>query len=303
MKDQPLDEAVARRFLLGQLPPEEQARIEELAFTDVDAFAFLESVEDDLIDEFIQGDLSAAEKRRFESHFLSLPGRRNNLQTSRALQQHLDSIKIHDRKGFSIRAWFNLKPWWVRLAITATAALVLVIIAIWIYVRGREVTHPVPLQAGSDKPAAKPSPEFKVSPLVEPTTAPVHAENKRKVLTPEKQKNSATYALLSPSAAVRGESVQHLPVPPGTSNVTFELALITAREFRKYEAVLENEAGTVLKRWSNLKAEQLTSGKALKVEVPGTLLKNEEFYRFILSGVSAKGETEVVAHYPFEVSK
>jgi hypothetical protein len=258
-----------------------------------------------LIDEFIQGDLSAAEKRRFESHFLSLPGRRNNLQTSRALQQHLDSIKIHDRKGFSIRAWFNLKPWWVRLAITATAtaALVLVIIAIWIYVRGREVTHPVPLQAGSDKPAAKPSPDFKVSPLVEPTTAPVHAENKRKALTPEKQKNSATYALLSPSAAVRGESVQHLPVPPGTSNVTVELALITDRNFGKYEAVLENEVGTALKRWSNLKAEQLTSGKALKIAVPGALLKHEEFYRFIVSGVSAKGEGEVVAQYPFEVSK
>ena len=85
--------------------------------------------------------------------------------------------------------------------------------------------------------------------------------------------------------------------------MTLELALITERNFRKYEAVLGNEAGTVLKRWSNLKAEQLTSGKALKLAVPAALLKHEEFYRIIVSGVSAKGETEVVAHYPFEVSK
>src|SRR5689334_1730056 len=115
MKDQLLDEAVARRFLLGQLPPEEQGRIEESTSEDVDTFTFLETVEDDLIDEFIQGDLSAEEKQRFENHFLSLPGRRNNLQVSRVLQQHLDTIKIRDRKGFSIRAWFSLKPWWVRL--------------------------------------------------------------------------------------------------------------------------------------------------------------------------------------------
>jgi hypothetical protein len=304
MKDQLIDEAVARRFLLGQLPPEEQGRIEELAFEDVDTFAFLETVEDDLIDEFIQGDLSAEEKLRFENHFLSLPGRRNNLQVSRALQRHLDTIKIRDRKGFSIRAWFDLKPWWFRLALTATAAVLLVIIAIWIYVRAREVTHPAPLQAGPAKPTAKPSPEFKVSPLVEPTTSPVHAENKPKNLAPERQKKSATYALLSPSAAVRGEGgVQHLRVPPGASSMTVELALITERNFRKYEAVLENEAGTVLKRWSNLKAEQLTSGRALKIMVPAALLKHEEFYRMIVSGVTAKGETEVVAQYPFEVSK
>lgn len=305
MKDQLLlDEALARRFLLGQLPPEEQERIEELAFEDVDTFAFLETVEDELIDEFIQGDLSAEEKQRFENHFLSLPGRRNNLQVSRALQQHLDTIKIRDSKRFSLRAWFSLKPWWFRLALTATAALVFVIIAIWIYVRGREVTHPVPLQAGPGKPAAKPSPEFKVSPVMEPTTPPVHAENKPKNLPPEKPKKSpSTYALLSPSAAVRGEDVQHLAVPPGTPSVTLELALITERSFRKYEAALENEAGTLLKRWSNLKAEQLTSGRALKIAVPSALLKHEEFYRIVVSGVSAKGETEVVAQYPFEVSK
>ena len=85
--------------------------------------------------------------------------------------------------------------------------------------------------------------------------------------------------------------------------MTVELALITETDFHKYEAVLENEAGTVLKRWSNLKAERLTSGKALKITVPGTLLKQQEFYRWIVTGVSAHGETEVVAHYPFIVSK
>lgn len=302
MKDQLTDEAVARRFLLGQLPPEEQERIEELAFADVDTFAFLETVEDDLIDEFIQGDLSAEEKQRFENHFLSLPGRRNNLQVSRALQQHLDTMKIRDRKGFSILAWFSLKPWWFRLALTATAAVLLVIIAIWIYVRAREVTHPAPLQAGPGNPTAKPGPEFKVSPLVEPTTSPVHAENKPKSPTPERQKKSAPYALLSPSAAVRGQDVRHLSVPHGTSSMTIELALITEKNFRKYEAVLENAAGMMLKRWSNLKAEQLKSGKALKIVVPATLLKHEEFYRVTVSGVSSEGKTEV-AQYPFEVSK
>src|SRR5690349_5837779 len=83
MKEQVLDDVLARRFLLGQLSPDEQGRIEEWAFEDPDTFTFLESVEDDLIDEFIHGDLSTAEERQFKSHFLCLPGSRNNVKISR----------------------------------------------------------------------------------------------------------------------------------------------------------------------------------------------------------------------------
>src|ERR1041385_537041 len=90
MKEQMLDDVEARRFLLGQLPPEEQGRIEELAFENPDTFTFLQSVENDLIDEFIQGDLSPVEEQQFKKHFLSLPGSRNNLKISRMLQQHFD---------------------------------------------------------------------------------------------------------------------------------------------------------------------------------------------------------------------
>ena len=64
-----------------------------------------------------------------------------------------------------------------------------------------------------------------------------------------------------------------------------------------YEAVLEDEAGKMLQRWSNLKVKRL----ALQIKVPVTLLKPQEFYRIVVSGVSLKGETEEIARYQFEV--
>lgn len=310
MREQLLDDVAARRFLLGQLSPEEQGRIEELAFEDPDTFTFLESVEDDLIDEFIQGDLSADEEQQFKNHFLSLPGRRSNLKISRLLQRHLDKIPdVPRRKTFSFSAWFPFLNWfklqrpWLKVSVVAGAALVLVLFALWIITVYLQVTKPVPIQAGPDKPAALPSPSFEASPSLTPTGSPVHVENKPKSLTPEKQRRLPTYALLLPSASPRGEGGQQLKLAADASRVTIELALITQRNFKSYEAALEDETGRVLQRWHNLEEESLTSGKALKIELAAGLLKPQEFYRIVVSGINAEEKPEEIARYPFEVKQ
>lgn len=309
MREQLLDDVAARRFLLGQLSPEEQGRIEELAFEDPHTFAFLESIEDDLIDEFIQGDLSADEEQQFKTHFLSLPGRRNNLKISRVLQRHLEKIPDPHRKGFSFPDWISFLDWfklqsaWLKISVAAVATGVLFIVAVWIVIRIWEATRPAPIQAGPDRQEAIPSPSFNVSPSLVPTSSPTHVENKPKSLTPERKKEVTAYALLSPSAAPRSEGVQQLPVARDSPSMTIELALITQKNFKTYIAALENESGAELQRWLDLSAERLRSGKALQIDVSTALLKPREFYRIVVTGVSAKGETEEVARYPFEAKE
>src|SRR6185369_4599225 len=91
MNEQILDEVVARRFWLGQLSPEEQGRIEELAFDDPQSFAFLQAAEDDLIDEFVYNDLSSEERTLFEKHFLSKqPELRDDVEVARALRAYFE---------------------------------------------------------------------------------------------------------------------------------------------------------------------------------------------------------------------
>ncbi|HSE16263.1 MAG TPA: hypothetical protein VLB46_04375 [Pyrinomonadaceae bacterium] len=295
-----LDDVVARRFLLGQLPPEEQGRIEELAFEDPDTFTFLESVENDLIDEFIHGDLSVDEEQQFKSHFLSLPGRLNNLKVSRLLQRHFNkAAAVSPKVRFSFPGWFKQQSAWSQIAIAA-AVVGLIVFAVWIFIRTREAEQPTPMQAGPDRPIAVPSPEVKVSPSPEPAASPVHVENKPKSVPP-KQKRVVTYAVLSPLASTRGEGAQSFELAPDTPSMTIGLALITQRNFRRYEATLKKETDTVLHHWAKLKVEELPSGKALTVDIPVALLKPQESYLIVVSGVSAKGKTEVIAQYPFQV--
>ncbi|HEY6803974.1 MAG TPA: hypothetical protein VI306_10380 [Pyrinomonadaceae bacterium] len=302
MREEALDDVLARRFLLGQLPPEEQGRIEELAFEDRDTFEYLESVEDDLIDEFIQGDLTIVEREQFENHFLTLPDRRDNLKISEALQHHLEKIGNGGRKTrFPFLSWFKQQSLWLQISIPATA-LALLVLMIWTFTRVEDHSPP-PIQAGPNKPQVTPSPELKVSPSLEPTTSPTHAENKQKPPAPEKPKHGASYALLFPSALVRGEGARQLKLSDDATVMTIELPLITERKFVSYEAALENESGAVIHRWSNLKAGQHNSGKGLQIDVPITLLKAQEFYRIIVSGLSPNTEKEEIAGYPFEVSK
>src|SRR5215813_862087 len=170
MRERALDEIRARQFLLGELPPEEEGQIEELAFEDCDTFAFLESVENDLIDEFIQGDLSSDEEERFESHFLSQPGRRGNLKISQALQQHLDRLEdVPPRRKF-----------WLQLSIAVVTVLFIVLL-VAIIVRVWEGRQSSTIQAGPDKPKVIPSPQLNASPSqAPPTSTPAYVENKPK---------------------------------------------------------------------------------------------------------------------------
>lgn len=315
MREQILDDVSARKFLLGQLSPEEQGRIEELAFDDTEIFTLLESVEDDLIDDFIQGELSADEKRRFKSHFLSLPGRQENLKISRVMRRHFDETeieepvketdelkkKIADDKKTSFFDWLNPNRFWIHVSLTA-AILALVIIAVWLFLRARVAEQPVPIQAGNDKPVVIPSPDVKVSPSLAPTQSPVQAENKPKPSPRERQRNEPALATLLPGSS-RSEAPQQLSLPVGAENVPVDLHLSATGRYKTYEARLESEGGTVLRSWPDLKSSKSKFGRALRIDVPADLLKPQYFYRVVVHGTAVNGKVTEVHQYPFEAIK
>jgi hypothetical protein len=91
MKQDPEQESQLRRYLLGELRLEEQVLIGQRLFLDRDYAELAQSVEDDLIDDYVQNDLTAVERQRFETHFLKTPEHREDLRIAQAFQGHLDS--------------------------------------------------------------------------------------------------------------------------------------------------------------------------------------------------------------------
>jgi hypothetical protein len=73
------------RYLLGHLSPEEEERLEIEYLGDGDAFVRVQAAEDDLIDDYANGRLSADDEGRFRERFLDRPEMAERVAFARAL--------------------------------------------------------------------------------------------------------------------------------------------------------------------------------------------------------------------------
>lgn len=80
------DEQGMTAYLLGTLPPDDAERFDELSFTDDDFANRLRAAERDLVDAYVNDELSAAELERFETHYLASPMRRERVELAAAFQ-------------------------------------------------------------------------------------------------------------------------------------------------------------------------------------------------------------------------
>lgn len=299
MNDQFLDEVLARRFLLGQLSLEEQGRIEELAFTDPQSFAFLQAAEDDLIDEFVYDDLSAEEKERFEQHFLAQPGRRADLRLARALRHSLDrepvSVSIWER----LRQWFHLGTMPLMPAMVTGALVIAALIGLFILIRVLfwQRSGP-PVQVQQQQPPALPSPTSTTPAPASPSPAQRDNDNKAPQ-TPHRQ-TAPAYAMLAPGGLTRSGG-GNTPVSMSAAAAGFGLPLVSDDSYRSYEVALESD-GKILKTWANLKSTRSRSVRVIAVNVPLELLHISQQYRFVVKGVAANGDKVNVEDYYFHLT-
>ena len=101
------------QYLLGRLSEEERFEMERLYFKDPASLEEMEAVELDLIERFLDGDLSPEDAKDFEARYGSSPALRAKLQTAEALRI---------QKSPALRGW--------RLALVAATG-VLVVVTAW----------------------------------------------------------------------------------------------------------------------------------------------------------------------------
>ena len=122
-----------RQYLLGApLEADQQQLIEERLMTDDELCEQIEIVEDELIEQFLAGELSASERVQFEEAFLSTAERREKLRVARALNAYVmkqaapaPAVDVADaRKVIHVPFW-SRRP---AVAYVGLAAAVLVIL-------------------------------------------------------------------------------------------------------------------------------------------------------------------------------
>src|SRR5205807_8514363 len=101
-----------KKYLLGQLAGADLEEIERRVLTDDDFHEEVQIMEDELVDEYVNSELSADERRLFEKNFLADPESRKKLRLGRALDRHLSDQSLKFPSKSSERP---LLPWTTRL--------------------------------------------------------------------------------------------------------------------------------------------------------------------------------------------
>lgn len=263
MSEQLYNDQHAIDYLLGSLPDQETERLDALSVAD-SRFAYeLSAAENDLVDAYVQGRLTADVLARFESHYLASPLRRDKVEFARTFQRYGEehcfaasaqpALAKTATQPARFSTWlekFNNTIPSIRWGFALATAMLLAVGAWWIFHDG-----------------------------------PRHSDNP----------SIASFVLASP---LRGNNqVPVLPIPNGINEVRILLEL-ESDDYSTYQVALADESGgTELWRSTPLKAGK-GENRRLEVRFPARLLE-PKLYSLVVSGLSPQGIPEIIANYPF----
>ena len=326
-------------YLLGSLPEVEAERFDELSFTDNEFADLLKSAEKDLIDAFVNDELSGTTLENFKSHYLMLPLRREKVNFAEAFQAFAGQQIAREIKNSAVREakpernpsvffsslniFTNQNP--LLRWIFAVAALLLVVSGVFWIVSNRDgrqiesakkdtpVNGERDLSAGIEEQLSENSnAEREIAAANQNNNSPrqssgnEHTKN-RPVSEPitNKQQSPPTPPELSLSfilaPSLRGDSrIQSLSIPEAATDAALKLQL-ESDDYPMYRVVLTSQTSNK-KIWQSksLKSKGKGESKTLNLNIPAKLLKSQT-YSLQVSGISAAGAIEIISDYPFKV--
>ena len=239
------------RYLLGDLPEEEQFALEQEYFAEQEKFEQVWALENELIDNYVRGNLSNQERALFEHNYLAFPKHQARVAVARNLVQAADETIVVEPKQAP------LKPnpsWWsnflASLQLTqlawggVTALAVLLGLGGWWYLRPSSVpTEQIAQQQPPNSPVPLPSIEA-------PTPLPITSETPKTQLPmptaqpsqPARPAVPAVLAFALGGALRNAGNIHRLAIPSGTKQVRMRVNL-EDKEHQRYQIKLRTIGG------------------------------------------------------------
>jgi len=316
-------------YLLGVLPEPESERFDELSFTDDEFVDSLHAVEKDLVDAFVQGELTGADLERFKAHYLASPLRREKVEFAKALQtfgeQELAGLRAKPaRTAATRRGWFAALDTFFapRPAFQwglAASVLVLLIGGGWLVVDNLRLRQQMSQTAARRDVLVQREQELQkelegqrmANSQAEQELARVRDERERLEQELKRAQQGGTKPssgegrivslILVPPLRGAGQ-VPSIAIRPGTNQVAAQLQL-EAADYSAYRlALIDPAKNQTLWRSGNLKPRIKGDRKALAVNFSAGLLKPQN-YTLRVTGIPPGGGSEIVGDYPFKVVK
>jgi|SRR5579872_226490 len=287
------DREAIRRYLLGTAPPEERSALENRYLSDASLFEELTEAENDLIDAYVRGKLSGADRQEFERRYLSSPRGQTKVQFAGALAavaREGQSAEPFERPRFFERWSLFSRQRRVSLQWALSLGVVAIVLAVgWV-----KISHDRAMQSNLSKPAEQAlPPAIKVAPSE--GNSPV--EDLAQYSVPPLQEFTVE---LTPGL-VRGSGAKSKAFPrPNTPWVRLRLAL-EGDDHGPFTASVETVDGRLVQRIEGLARRSLSRKQVVDVRVSSHLIPEGD-YIVELTQKAADGSQEEIDSYTFRVS-
>ena len=342
MSEQTFDRQAVTQYLLGAVPEAEAERFDELSLTDDEFADTVRVAEKDLVDGYVQGELSGAALEWFESYYLASPLRREKVQFAQAFQVFADrnagtkaaQVKTESQTKRKGSGWFSSLSMLTspRLAWGFAVATLALLIAggllVFQNIRLRQQVSQMSVQGDAPGPREEESRKLiegqrTANEAAEQERARLREERARAEQAPAKQQaqnrageqqrgagqrqlspaNGLSIATFILAPQVRGAGqVPAVSIPAKTDYIAMQLKL-EPNDYPMYRVVLSDQANNqILWRSGKLSARATEAGKTLSVRFRAGLLMRQS-YVLRVSGVAANGAAESISDYAFTVVK
>lgn len=310
----------AIQYLFGELGESERDLLEECLFNDEDLSFFIDSLEKDLIDDYIRGEMDIALQQRFEKKFLTLESRRLKVETAKILQEKLFAEKtkeIVESENSKVTFWQSLAEIFRQpnfaIAGSLTVLLLFALIGGWlllressnedILVKDNNINVTTPVQTPDNSPINQSSPPTNQN---EVNNTPINLTHKN--TKPEKTDKTSPPAQPQPKIfafslfpVVRSGERPTINVPNSAESANLQIIHDNQKEFVKYRLELRNENGSLISQ-KEIPLNKKNLARPVNLLIKNSLLKSG-VYELTLRGITQDGNPEELKFYNFKIKK
>jgi hypothetical protein len=269
-----------RQFLLGHLDEKEREELEQLVLSDAHTREKLLMVEDDLIEDYLEGSLAGDERDEFLHQFLSIPHQRNKLKIAKSLlrlaRADAEAMSVTDTRQIEpepTRQPRGSRSFLVYLPIAAGLVIAVTVGAIWLVKYRGNVAREKQIQA------------------IESELVQLNASREN---LPADQIATLIVPAISPRSVAANSSltlerrVLELWLPPGP------------KQTERYDAVIQRVGGEGRYQIPDLRLQDHAGEKVVRLRI-FTRLLSPGTYRVRLNGLTPDGSVADTGEYTFEI--
>jgi hypothetical protein len=259
-----ITDASIREYLLGRLDLDSDLveSIDEQSLTDPKFSISVDVIEDEIIEEYLEGSLSSEDMRAVERHFLRPPERQRKLETARLFNRYIEaeSRKVKTKRPASARSLFRafrigqvLPSFRTFAEIAALVVFAVLTLNLWNQRRELDIAiKQINQQLGQERERS------------------AVANQQLQDVLQSLQPAIAMLNLVRPGLQRGGQELPEVKVSSGTRTLHVEIALLS-RASGKYRVQLRHTGKAIWSR-DGVDATSVPGGAILKLDIPADVL-------------------------------